>query len=100
LRYDPWVEETGYVKVGVVELFKFDDGRNIVGVRQQNDLRFFGGDMRQGVAWWQREGLAGVDVRARDDLEILVEHDRSAQAAGCRLEGQELAELVRVLFKH
>ena len=51
-----------------------------------------------------RGGMAKVsidlEIGARDDVEVLVDHDRGGEPAHRGLEGQELLQLVAVVLEH
>ena len=95
LRHDARIEQPRHIEIAVVEILQLDDGRDVIGVRQQHELRLLVADGRQRLARRQREGLVGLHIGARDDIEILIEHDDGAEAAHGGLEGQELLEACR-----
>src|SRR6185437_14100332 len=73
--------DANYV-AAVVILVQFDDGCDVIGVRQQNDLRFFTANKRQGIAWRQSEGLIDIEIGTRNNFQLLVEHDGCGKASG------------------
>ena len=99
LRDDTWIEQSRQIKIIVLILVQFDDGRDVIGVRQQNDLRFFTADKRQGIAWRQREGLIDIEIGTRNDFQLLVEHDGCGKAPDLCLKSQKLAKFVGVLVE-
>ena len=56
--------------------------------------------MRQRIARRHGESLVGLEIGARDDIEVVVEHDSGGEPAYRRLEGQKLLELLAVLLEH
>ena len=93
LRHHARIEQPRHVEIVVVVFLQLDDGGDVIGVGQQHDLRLLGADVRQRVARRDGEGLVGLEVGARDHVEVLVEHDGRGEAAHRGLEGEELVQL-------
>ena len=99
LRHDARIEQPRHVQIIIFVTAQFDDRRHVIRVRQQDDLRILVADAGKRVAWRQGEGLVVLDVGARNDVQILVEHDRRRKSPERGLEGQKLLQFRFVLLE-
>ena len=100
LRHHARVEQPRHVQIIVVVFVDLDDGGDVIGVGQQDDLRLLDGDLRQRLARRNGKGLIELEVGMRNDLEVLVEHDRGGKSAHRSLESQELAQFLLVVLEY